>query len=149
MLALSLIWTHSWLVLLTFFFYIVFLNSFFSFFILDILFIYISNVIPFPNFPSRNLHPTPLLLLLWGCGPTYPPTHSHLPALEFPYSGALSLFSHGRLTRPSSAIYMAGTMGPSMCTPWFVVLDSGSSDWLILLFFLWGCKHLKHLQSFL
>jgi hypothetical protein len=33
-------------------------------FLLDILFIYISNVIPFPDFAPRIPHPIPLLLLL-------------------------------------------------------------------------------------
>ena len=37
-------------------------NSFF--FELDILFIYISNVIPFPSFPSANPHSIALTLLL-------------------------------------------------------------------------------------
>ena len=54
---------------------------FFSFLLLAILFIYISNVnplpgfkcIPFPRFPS------PLPLLLWGCSPTHPPTPTSLP----------------------------------------------------------------------
>jgi hypothetical protein len=43
------------------------LNDFFLFrvdyvngFLLDIFLIYISNVIPFPSFPSKNPHPTPV-----------------------------------------------------------------------------------------
>jgi hypothetical protein len=54
--------------------------SFSSFFLLDIFFIYISNVIPFPSFPSENplYHPPTL------CSPTHP-----LPLLvqAFPYTG--------------------------------------------------------------
>ena len=55
------------------------------------------------------------------------PIHSCLPALTFPYTGAFSLHrtkglsSHWCSTRPSSATYEAGTMGPSMCTLWLVV----------------------------
>ena len=52
-----------------------------SFFILDIFFINISNVIPFPSFPSEN----PLSPPFSPCTPNYP-----LPflALAFPYTGA-------------------------------------------------------------
>ena len=53
--------------------------------------------------------------------------------------------------RQSSAICAAGAMGPSMCTFFVDGLVAGSlwgSDWLILLFFLWGCKPLLILQSF-
>jgi hypothetical protein len=66
-----------------------FLSSFT--FLLDILFIYISTVIPFPGFSFTNpiSHLPPLLL--WGCSPTHPPTHSYLNVLAFPYTGALSL----------------------------------------------------------
>jgi hypothetical protein len=51
-------------------------------FLLDIVFIYISNVIPFPGFPSENLISPPC---------AHQPTHSHFLALAFPYSGALNL----------------------------------------------------------
>jgi hypothetical protein len=46
---------------------------FFSFFLLlNIFFIYISNVIPFPSFPFGNSHPIPLPPA-WGAPPlTYP-----------------------------------------------------------------------------
>jgi hypothetical protein len=44
-------------------------SLFLEFFLLDIFFIYISNVIPFPSFPSKNtFSPLPLLPK---------PTHSH------------------------------------------------------------------------
>jgi hypothetical protein len=52
------------------------------FILLDILFIYISNVIPFPNStPQKPPIPSPFLLLLWGRAPTH----------EFPYTGASNL----------------------------------------------------------
>jgi hypothetical protein len=39
-------------------------------------FIYISNAIPLPSFPSANPLSNPLPLLLWGCSPTHPlPLH--------------------------------------------------------------------------
>jgi hypothetical protein len=49
-------------------------SFFFSlYFLLDIFFIYISNVIPFPNCPSENTIPSPLPLL------TSPPTPASWP----------------------------------------------------------------------
>jgi hypothetical protein len=75
--------------------------------------------------PPETLYPILLLLLLWRCTlHTYP---LYLPALEFSYTGASSLqgtkglSSHWCLTRPSSATYAAGAMGPSICTLWLVV----------------------------
>jgi hypothetical protein len=48
--------------------------SFNSIFLLDIFFIYILNVIPFPSFPSKNpLFPPSL--------PAHQPTYSHFLAL--------------------------------------------------------------------
>jgi hypothetical protein len=57
----------------------------FSFFLLDILCIYISNVIPIPGFPSRFplLHPpSPASMRMLPL----PPTYSHLTTLAFPYT---------------------------------------------------------------
>jgi hypothetical protein len=79
---------------------------------------------PFPVPPTENplsLSPSPCFYDGIPC----PPTHFFLPILKFLYTGASSLqrnkdlSSHGCLTRPSSATYAAGAMGPSMCTPWF------------------------------
>jgi hypothetical protein len=80
---------------------------FFEIFLLDILFIYISNVTAFPSFPSPKPHsiciPHPSMRLL-----SYLPTHSCLPTLEFPYIGASNfhrtklLSSHWCPTMPSS-----------------------------------------------
>jgi hypothetical protein len=54
---------------------------FFSlFFLLDIFFIYISNFIPFPSFPSEN----PLSLPPSLCSPIHP---FPFLALAFPYNG--------------------------------------------------------------
>jgi hypothetical protein len=57
---------------------------------LDILIFYISKVIPLPGFPSGNpiSHtPSPAFMRVIP----HPSTHTCLPALEFPYIGALSL----------------------------------------------------------
>jgi hypothetical protein len=43
---------------------------------LDIFFIYISNVFPFPDFPSENPYPIPLPLLTSKPTPTSWPWHS-------------------------------------------------------------------------
>ena len=43
-------------------------------------FIYISNIIPFPGFPSKNPLPT-----------SHQPNHSHFPVLVFYYTGVSSL----------------------------------------------------------
>jgi hypothetical protein len=57
---------------------------------INILFIYISNVIPFPG---HSLCKTPILsplTWLYEDAP-HPPTHFHLTALAFLYTGASSL----------------------------------------------------------
>ena len=53
----------------------------FPFLLLDTFFIYISNVIPFPGFPSKK----PLYPLSPPLG--HNPTHSCFLALAFPYTG--------------------------------------------------------------
>jgi hypothetical protein len=55
-------------------------------FLLHIFFIYISNVIPFPGTPEVTypILPPPAFMRVFP----HPPTHSHLPALAFPYTGA-------------------------------------------------------------
>jgi len=92
-------------------------------FLLDILFIYISNVSPFPGFLTANPYPILLPLLLMR---VLTPNPSHLIALAFPYTGASSLHnglsSHWCQIRPSSVAYVAGAMGPAPWVPfgwWF------------------------------
>jgi hypothetical protein len=62
-------------------------RALYSYFPLNIFFIYISNVFPFPGLPFGNplSHPTPCLY-----DGASPPTHSHSPTLAFPYIGALN-----------------------------------------------------------
>jgi hypothetical protein len=68
-------------------------------------------------------------LSLWD---THPFTHSHITHLASPYVGASSLHRtkglsfHWCLTRPSSATYPPGVMGPSMCTLWLVIYSLGA-----------------------
>jgi hypothetical protein len=84
------------------------------FFKLDIFFIYISNVIPFPSFPPSQKHviTSSLPLLLWRCFSTHPLSP---PCPQFPTLGHLlslhrtkDLSSHWCITRPSSATYASG-----------------------------------------
>jgi hypothetical protein len=114
-LMLYLTWTKSVWVTRCDYLYWIFLDS-----LLDIFFIYILNVIPFPGFrPSWNLpiiFSLPLLLL--GSSSTHPPCPT--PTLVSPTLGHLSsihrtkdLSFHWCMTRPSSATYAAR----GMCTP--------------------------------
>jgi len=70
--------------------------------------------------------PPPDPFLTEGAPPTHPATLSHLPALEFPFTGASSLHRIQELsydwcpTRHQSAIHAAGAKGHSMCTLWLV-----------------------------
>jgi hypothetical protein len=78
---------------------------------LDIFFIYISNVIPFPGLPSRNhlSHPPSMRVLL------HPSTHSH-PALAFCYTGHWN--NSGPRTVPPTDVRQVHPL-PHMCPePW-------------------------------
>jgi hypothetical protein len=76
--------------------------------LLDILYIYISNIIPFPGLPSANpLSHSPLPCFYEGSPPpTAQPMHFYLTALAFLYTGASSLHrtkglpSHWHQIRP-------------------------------------------------
>jgi hypothetical protein len=93
-------------------------------------FIYISSVIPFPSFLSKN----PLSPHSSTCFPTHP-----LPflILAFPYIGAQSLHrtkglsSHWRPTSPSSATYIARVTSFTKCFLWMVVYFQGALGVLV------------------
>jgi hypothetical protein len=93
----------------------------FSFIAYFLYYLHFKCFIPFPGLPSGDLlsHPCSHCLYEGAPPPTHPPTHSHLP-----YTGALKPLrskdcsSHWCSTRPSSDIYVAGAMGPSMCILW-------------------------------
>ena len=116
----------------------------FSFFKLDIFFIYISNDILFPSFS----------LLLWEPQP-HPcshcfyvgvpiSNHSHLPVLVFPYTGVPSLHRTKELSSPIDAVDKAilcyicswsnGSLHVYSLVGGLVPGSSGVSGWLILLF---------------
>jgi hypothetical protein len=60
-------------------------------FIIEYFIIYISNVIPFSNFPPENLsHPLSSSFYESVPSPTHTPTHSCLPAKAFPYTEAFT-----------------------------------------------------------
>ena len=67
-------------------------------FLLDIFFIYISKVIPFPGFSSETPYPIPHTPASMTVLP-HPPVHSCFPILAFPYTGTSSL---QRANGPSS-----------------------------------------------
>jgi hypothetical protein len=99
-------------------------------FLLDIFFIYISNVIPFPGptpLEPPILPPPPASMRVFPHSSTHPllPPHPRIP-----YTRATSLhrtktlFSHWCLRRPSSATYAVGP-----CVPPYVLLGWWFSPW--------------------
>ena len=92
-----------------------------KYFLLVILLIYISNVIPLPSFYSATPLQPPYPLPFRGFYEGAPHTpNSFLITLPFPYAGSLRLHRTKDLPslwqiRPSSATYAAGAIGPSMC----------------------------------
>jgi hypothetical protein len=72
-----------------FFNLLIFFNFYFLWktFLLDIFFIYISNVIPFPGSLPEASYPIPSPPASMKVS-SHPPTHFCLPALAFPYTGA-------------------------------------------------------------
>jgi hypothetical protein len=77
------------------------------------------------------LTPSPISMRVFP----HPPTHSYFLALEFSYTRVSSLHrglsSHWCQTSPSSAIYAAGAMSPTMCTSWLVVYSLGALEGLV------------------
>jgi hypothetical protein len=86
------------------------------------------------------------------------PTHSCLTALAFPYTGESRLHWTKGVPpyplMPDKAIvcYISSWSHESLhvysLLGGLVPESSGESGWLIMFFFLWGCKHLQLLQSF-
>jgi hypothetical protein len=84
---------------------------------------YSLSWIPIPGNPLS--HPSPYFYKYFPLYPlTHPPTLTCLSGLVFPYPGSLSLYRTKGLPsqwfqiRQSSAVYIAGAMGHSMCIPW-------------------------------
>jgi hypothetical protein len=86
----------------------------------------ISNVFPFQGLPFGNPHPIlPPPCLQEGAPP---PTHFCPPALVFPYTGAANTVRPKGFSShlcPSSATYVASTIGRSMYSLWLVVQSLG------------------------
>jgi hypothetical protein len=135
----------------------------FFFHLLDIFFIYVLNVSPFPGSPPPPKLPIPSLLSLPLRVP-HPPTPAFpTPPPAFLYTGPSNPnrtkghSSHLCPTRPSSATYRAGAMDPSLWTLWLEVQfpetqGPGGSGWLTLLTLLLppqDCKPPQLLQSLL
>jgi hypothetical protein len=118
------------------------IHQFLSYFkkLLDIFFTYISNVIPFPGFPSKNTlsHPPtpyPGIPLYWGTEPSQDqrpllPLMSHKAILCY-----ICDWNHGSLHLYSSVDVL-------------VPGNAEGTGWFILLFLLWNSKPLQQLWSF-
>jgi len=109
-------------------------------FLLNILFIYIFNVIPFPGFPLETLYPIlpPPPASVWVLPYTH--THSHFPTVAFPYTGTSTLFRNKSLSSHWHPVRLHMQLDPLVASlvlfgSWFNLESSGTSGWLILLFF--------------
>ena len=130
------------------------------FLLLDIFFIYISNVILFPGFPSGNLlshAPFPASMRLFPHLPTTPASQ--------PWNSSRlghQTFTEPRVSPPIDALQgytllnmqLEPWVAPCVFfgwwfSPWEIWGWGAWSGWLTLLFFLWGCKHFQLLRSFL
>jgi hypothetical protein len=118
-----------------------------SFFLLDILFVYIWNVTPFHRFPSTTPPPPS-----YGLPPASLRVLPHPPTLTS---------QHPAFTGPRSSPPIDAWQGHSLLHMWLEPLvapvysrgglvpgSSGEFGWLILWVFLWGCKPLKLLKVF-
>jgi hypothetical protein len=103
----------------------------------------------FKCYPLSKFRPPETLI------PSPPPSHSSFSALAFPYTGGIEpSWDKGPLLPLMSykaiLCYIYGwSHGSLHVYSLFSGLDLGRSGWLILLFFLWGCKPLQLLQSFI
>jgi hypothetical protein len=119
---------------------------------LDILFIYISNVIPFPGFPSGSPYPIPPSLCFYEVLP-YPSIHSPTPASPPWHSPTLGhQISTGPRVSPPIDAQQGHSLLHMQLEPWvppcvlfgwwFSPWESWGSGRLMLLLFLWDCKPL-------
>ena len=113
---------------------------------------------PFSQFPPENHLSNPPPPVSMGVSPTLP-THSCLPTLTFSYTGVSSL--HRTKGLSSLFVQQGHPLLHMLLEPWSLHVYSlvgglipgtrggGVSSWCLLLFFLWGCKPIQLLQSFL
>ena len=106
------------------------------FFLLIIQFVYISNDIPLPSYPSTNPHPTALSPPSRCIPESAHPPQSPTPQLQHPPTQGHQTSTGPRASPPidvrqghPSATYFSGAMGPSLHTPWFdeLVISPGFS----------------------
>ena len=131
-------------------------------FVQNLFFIGIISLFTFQIF-SPFLVPTPqipfsitLPLLLWGWSLTRPPLLPPCPGIPLHWDIEPSQDQETLLPlMPDKAIpcyicnWRHGCLHVYSLVGGFVSRSSGGSGWLILLFFLWSCKPLQLLQSFL
>ena len=115
----------------------------------DIFFIYISNVIPFPGFPSKN----PLSPPSSPCSPTHPlllpgpgiPLHWGLEPSQD--QGPLLPLMTDRVILCYICSWSHEFLHMYSLVVGLVPGSSGDTGWFILLILLWGCKPLQLLRS--
>ena len=110
-------------------------------FLLDIFFIYISNVIPFPGFSAEPLLPTPP-------PPSHQPTHSCFLDLHWPIKPSQDQRPLLPLMTNQAILYYICSWSHeshhvSSLVGGLVPGSSGGTGQFILLFLLWGCKPLQ------
>jgi hypothetical protein len=123
-------------------------------FLLVIISIYISNIILLPGFPFANLlsHPPPHCFYE-GTPPPIHPLQPHCPSIPLPW-GIKPPLDQGPpfLLMPEKAVlcdmcsWSHGSLQVYSLVGGLVPGNSGGACWLILLFFLWGCKSLQLLS---
>jgi hypothetical protein len=124
--------------------------------LLDIFFIYISNIIPFPGFPSgKPLSHSPSPCFIESFLPPHPPPLPH-PGILLHWGikpsqdqGTLLLLMSDKALLCYICGWSHGPLHVYSLVDGLVPRSSGESGWLILIFFLWGCKPLQLLRSFL
>ena len=132
---------------MTCYIYLFLVYGFDNSFLLVILFIYISMLSPFPVSHLQTPYPIPLSPDSMRVLPASDPVPPHHPGIPLHWSIEPSQNQGPLLPLMSNKAiiwtYPAGAMGPFICW-WFSPSELwwGGSCWLILLFFLWGCKPL-------
>jgi hypothetical protein len=127
------------------------------YFLLDILCIYISNVIPFPVSPLQTPCPiSPFPCFYEGARPPTYPLPPHRPGIPLHWGiepsqdqGPLFPLMPDKVILCYICSWSIGSLHVYFLVGGLVPGSSGWSGWLILLFFLWDCKLLQPLQSFL
>jgi hypothetical protein len=125
--------------------------------LLDIFWIYISNVILFPGFQPENpypIPPSPTSMRVFPGPPLHPPTpnsaHWHSPTMGhqvFIGPRASPLLDAQQYYPLQHRLLEQWVLPCVFFGWWFSPYKLWESGWLILLFFLYGCKPLQLFQS--